>query len=985
MKNDTIEIKTNTKQKKINNVNNLSLLHFYGNNLFLIIIFFSIFNIFNEESKISLIIREAKIQNFISDFSIIRPNDFNITCKKLFENPKQCNFENSINEVTIEFLININSLSNMFNSLTNLIEIDLSNFDFSNIKDMSSMFNNCENLEKINFGKKRISSVEKMECLFHNCKKLKSIDLSGFNTSSVTNMSSIFRHCESLISIDVSKFDTTKVVDMYDIFGYCYELTSIDVSNFKTSKVKVMQGMFVDCKKLKSIDLSNFDFSSVTNIGSLFGGCISLEFANLFSFRIKGDISSDGMFKTHSPNLTLCINDKNTKNHFRNQIKKYDCSDTCIKKNLKIDLRYNSCIKFCNESEYKYEFNNTCYSECPQFTNSSTKNKFLCIDQSKELIDNNIDKIIDYEIMEEDRYIIFLRGLINNSNIIEEIINNKNDFFHKINDTTYLISTSENQKNDTYYNISRLLLENCEDILRFRYDINKTFPLIIFKVDYKPQETLIPIIGYEIYHPLNKSKLDLKDCKDIKINIPVSINENELFKHEPNSDFYTNDCFSYTTENGTDIILQDRKQEFIDKNLSLCQNNCTYIEYNKNKKQSSCECLINNKMDYISEIISNPNKLSNNFDNDENSHNDIPTNIKIMKCTNILFSKEGIISNISSYVLLIIISHFLLSIILFIKCGYNLLENDIFEILSKKKKAENNNKNHKKKHKNSPPRKQNKKNTNIKLSKSKDKNSKVKGSFINNFNSNKRRKKKNNTTLEFINKSLKNKKITFNDFELNSFSYENAILYDKRSFCDYYLSLLKSKHPILFSFCPIKDYNTMIIKTCIFSLSLAIYYTINFSFFDNNDIHRIYKNGGKYDIVDFLPKIIIAFFISYFICVVIKYIFLSERNILEIKKQPSLSLANNIARKVKKNLVIKYIIFFILGIIFLMFFWMLLSSFGAVFQNSQIFVFKNTLISIGISLIYPFFINIFPCIFRILSLNSKSKYLFKFNKFLQII
>jgi hypothetical protein len=309
-----------------------------------------------------------------------------------------------------------------------------------------------------------------------------------------------------------------------------------------------------------------------------------------------------------------------------------------------------------------------------------------------------------------------------------------------------------------------------------------------------------------------------------------------------------------------------------------------------------------------------------------------------MKCTNILFSKEGIISNISSYVLLIIISHFLLSIILFIKCGYYLLENDISEILSKKKKAENDNKKHTKKNNNSPPKKQNKKKTNIKLSKSKDKNSKVKGSFINNFNSNKRRKKKNNTTLEFINKSLKNKKITFNDFELNSFSYENAILYDKRSFCDYYLSLLKSKHPILFSFCPIKDYNTMIIKTCIFSLSLAIYYTINFSFFDNNDIHRIYKNGGKYDIVDFLPKIIIAFFISYFICVVIKYIFLSERNILEIKKQPSLSLANNIARKVKKNLVIKHIIFFILGIIFLMFFWMLLSSFGAVFQNSQIFV-----------------------------------------------
>ena len=67
---------------------------------------------------------------------------------------------------------------------------------------------------------------------------------------------------------------------------------------------------------------------------------------------------------------------------------------------------------------------------------------------------------------------------------------------------------------------------------------------------------------------------------------------------------------------------------------------------------------------------------------------------------------------------------------------------------------------------------------------------------------------------------------------------------------------------------------------------------------------------------------------------------------------------------------------------------MLLSSFGAVYQNTQIFVFENTLICLGISFAYPFFINIFPYILRIPSLNSESKEqscLYNFSKFLQIL
>ena len=93
--------------------------------------------------------------------------------------------------------------------------------------------------------------------------------------------------------------------------------------------------------------------------------------------------------------------------------------------------------------------------------------------------------------------------------------------------------------------------------------------------------------------------------------------------------------------------------------------------------------------------------------------------------------------------------------------------------------------------------------------------------------------------------------------------------------------------------------------------------------------------------------------------------------------------------KVKKSLVIKYICFYVFGSLLLMFFWYYISSFGAVFQNTQLYLMKNALISFSFTLVYPFFINLAPGVFRIISLNNGKKNnkecLFKFSKYLQII
>ena len=197
---------------------------------------------------------------------------------------------------------------------------------------------------------------------------------------------------------------------------------------------------------------------------------------------------------------------------------------------------------------------------------------------------------------------------------------------------------------------------------------------------------LIPVIGYEVFHPLNNSKLDLSYCQNetADLNIPVTINEDNLFKYDPKSDYYTDDCNPYTTQNGTDILLNDRKNEFINNNMSLCENNCTYDSYDSEIKQVSCKCQFKFKQINISEVDGETNILSNHFTNDNSSSNMIT-----MKCYYTLFTKDGIVTNYESYILIFIIITFIILGILFYKYGYTSLEDTIKEIIETKEKGEN--------------------------------------------------------------------------------------------------------------------------------------------------------------------------------------------------------------------------------------------------------------------------------------------------------
>ena len=103
----------------------------------------------------------------------------------------------------------------------------------------------------------------------------------------------------------------------------------------------------------------------------------------------------------------------------------------------------------------------------------------------------------------------------------------------------------------------------------------------------------------------------------------------------------------------------------------------------------------------------------------------------------------------------------------------------------------------------------------------------------------------------------------------------------------------------------------------------------------------------------------------------IKYFSLSERNLLEIVKENNTKKINFKVEDVKRCLIIKYIIFFVISLLFLLLFWYYLSSFCALYKNTQIYIIINTFISFLISVFYIIIYNVLPCAFRINSLKKK--------------
>ena len=157
--------------------------------------------------------------------------------------------------------------------------------------------------------------------------------------------------------------------------------------------------------------------------------------------------------------------------------------------------------------------------------------------------------------------------------------------------------------------------------------------------------------------------------------------------------------------------------------------------------------------------------------------------------------------------------------------------------------------------------------------------------------------------------------------EINHLTFDDAVIKDKRTFIQYYLSLLKTNHLLLFIFYS-KDYNAKSIKISIFIWNIASSIAINSLFFNDSTMHKIYIDHGTFDFLYQLPQIIYSTIISTILDFLINLLGLSEQNILEIKNEnKSTQDMNKKFNKLLKILKIKFTLYFIIDILLLFSFW----------------------------------------------------------------
>ena len=222
------------------------------------------------------------------------------------------------------------------------------------------------------------------------------------------------------------------------------------------------------------------------------------------------------------------------------------------------------------------------------------------------------------------------------------------------------------------------------------------------------------------------------------------------------------------------------------------------------------------------------------------------------------------------------------------------------------------------------------------------------------------------------------------DLELNSLQFKQALKYDYRTYCQYYFSLLRTDH-ILIKLLNSRDYNSNLIKIYLILYNFCLSFAVNALFFDDETIEQIFKDGGKFNLLYQIPQIIYSSIISFIFYNSLDILGLSEDNIIIPKNKKILKYLMNHAKKLWIILQIKFIYFFIISFIFLLFFWYYITCFCAVYKNTQYHLIKNTIIGFAISLLNPLIFKLIPGIFRIYGIRHKNLFIYKLSQKLEII
>ena len=280
-------------------------------------------------------------------------------------------------------------------------------------------------------------------------------------------------------------------------------------------------------------------------------------------------------------------------------------------------------------------------------------------------------------------------------------------------------------------------------------------------------------------------------------------------------------------------------------------------------------------------------------------------------------------------------------------------------------------------------------------------NSKIlKGKKDKQFN-NKKRKLKNkkyskNLILETkeekygMKNKIKSKKIISNrlsllDDELQDMEFNEAIIYDKRSYFRMYWSFLVDSHIILGTFCTKNYLHLFVIKLSFLIFNFEINFFLNAFFYTDEYISDAYHNDGVLDFISGLPKSIYSFVATLITTNLLRMLSNSKSELQKVIKEKYNDkyykfIINAKIKKLRNKLIIYFILVFLLGLFFSYY----VSSFCAVYRNSQKYWFIGCFESFAIDSLVSFISCLFLSFIRYVGIKRKIACLYKTSNILSI-
>ena len=234
------------------------------------------------------------------------------------------------------------------------------------------------------------------------------------------------------------------------------------------------------------------------------------------------------------------------------------------------------------------------------------------------------------------------------------------------------------------------------------------------------------------------------------------------------------------------------------------------------------------------------------------------------------------------------------------------------------------------------------------------------------------------------------------NYNLDNYSFEKAILYDKRSFWRIYYICLLSKERTLHAFVLKSPLEIKSLRISLFLFNNASDFALNAFFYTNKNISDKYHNNGD-NLLRFtlLNNLIISFssiLVSVILTMIFNLLIQSKRKIKNIFKKEKENENENSngeinndkhknimlekLNKVYENLRIKIFCYILLEFLILLFFFYYITGFCIVYKETQINWLLDSILSIIISLFVKLFLSFLIAVFYLLSLKYKLKTLY---------